>query len=102
MAPGPRADNAGLYVDGFSVTGGEQSRAAGRPGADAPLVARPLHPAQGAIVTEESAAALQALVPQLRIAHIPQAGHNIRRDQFDRYMEVVRASLAEWVATAAS
>ena len=59
-------------------------------------------PAQGAIVTEESAAALQVLVPQLRIAHIPEAGHNIRRDQFDRYMEVVRASLAEWVATAAS
>ena len=59
-------------------------------------------PAQGAIVTEESAAALQALVPQLRIAHIPQAGHNIRRDQFDRYMEVVRAFLAEWAATAAS
>jgi pimeloyl-ACP methyl ester carboxylesterase len=58
-------------------------------------------PARGAIVTEESAAALQALVPQLRIAHIPQAGHNIRRDQFDRYMEVVRAFLAEWAATAA-
>jgi N-formylmaleamate deformylase len=51
-------------------------------------------PALGAIVTQESAAALQALVPHLRIAHIPQAGHNIRRDQFDRYMEVVRAFLA--------
>jgi pimeloyl-ACP methyl ester carboxylesterase len=59
-------------------------------------------PAQGAIVTEESAAALQALVPQLRIEHILEAGHNIRRDQFDRYMEAVRAFLAEWAATAAS
>ena len=59
-------------------------------------------PAQGAIVTEESAAALQALVPQLRIAHIPGAGHNIRRDQFDRYMEVVRAFLTQWAATASS
>ena len=35
-------------------------------------------PAQGAIVSAEGAAALQALVPQLRVAHIPQAGHSIR------------------------
>jgi len=59
-------------------------------------------PTQGAIVTEESAAALQALVPQLRIAHIPGAGHNIRREQFDRYMEIVCAFLPQWAATASS
>lgn len=53
-------------------------------------------PALGAIVSAESAAALQALVPQLRIAHIPQAGHSIRRDQFAHYMDIVRAFLAEW------
>jgi pimeloyl-ACP methyl ester carboxylesterase len=57
-------------------------------------------PAQGALVTEESAAALHALVPQLRIVHIPEAGYNIRRDRFDRYMAVVRAFLAEWAAAA--
>ena len=35
------------------------------------------------------------LVPQLRVAHIAGAGHSIRRDQFDRYMQVVRSFLGE-------
>jgi hypothetical protein len=35
-----------------------------------------------------------------RIVHIPEAGYNIRRDRFDRYMAVVRAFLAEWAAAA--
>jgi len=52
-------------------------------------------PERGAIVTTEGAAALQALVPQLRVAQIDGASHNIRRDQFDRYMQVVRAFLGE-------
>jgi pimeloyl-ACP methyl ester carboxylesterase len=47
-------------------------------------------PAKRAIVTEADAAALQALIPQLRVAHIAGAGHSIRRDQFERYMQVVR------------
>ena len=52
-------------------------------------------PARGAIVSAADAAALQALVPQLRMAHIAGAGHSIRRDQFDRYMQVVRGFLSE-------
>jgi pimeloyl-ACP methyl ester carboxylesterase len=59
-------------------------------------------PARGGMITEESARELQAMVPQLRLAHVPEAGHSIRRDQFDRYMEVVHAFLDEWVATTAS
>jgi pimeloyl-ACP methyl ester carboxylesterase len=55
--------------------------------------------ALGAILTEDGAAALRSLVPQLRVVHIPGAGHNIRRDQFSRYMEVVRDFLAEEAAT---
>ena len=54
-------------------------------------------PERGAIVTEQHAAALQALVPYLRMAHIAGAGHNIRRDQFVRLMEVVRAFFSELV-----
>ena len=50
-------------------------------------------PERGAIVTDESAAALKALVPHLQIAHVPEAGHNIRRDQFGGYMNVVRGCL---------
>ncbi|MGC8781775.1 MAG: alpha/beta fold hydrolase [Anaerolineae bacterium] len=52
-------------------------------------------PDRGAIVKPEDAAALQALVPQVKVVHIPGAGHNIRREQFARYMEVVEAFLAE-------
>ncbi len=52
-------------------------------------------PAAGALVTPDSAAALQALAPQTRVAHIAGAGHSIRREQFGRYIEVVRAFLAE-------
>jgi N-formylmaleamate deformylase len=52
-------------------------------------------PERGAMVDAEGAAALQALIPQLRVDHIPGAGHNIRREQFDRYLEVVRGFLAE-------
>jgi pimeloyl-ACP methyl ester carboxylesterase len=51
-------------------------------------------PERGAIVTEESAAALKKFVPHLEIAHIPGSGHNIRRDQFTRYMGVVQDFLA--------
>ena len=51
-------------------------------------------PALGALVTPESAAALQALAPQTRIAHIAGAGHSIHREQFNRYVEIVRAFLA--------
>jgi pimeloyl-ACP methyl ester carboxylesterase len=57
-------------------------------------------PDRGAIVTAESADALRTLVPQVEVAHIPEAGHNIRRDRFDRYMEVVRAFLSEFGRTA--
>jgi N-formylmaleamate deformylase len=52
-------------------------------------------PARGAIVTPEAATALQKLVPQLRVANIPNSGHSIRRDQFARYLDVVRGFLKE-------
>ena len=54
-------------------------------------------PERGAIVTDESAAALKTLVPHLQIANVPEAGHNIRRDQFACYMDVVRGFLADHI-----
>jgi pimeloyl-ACP methyl ester carboxylesterase len=45
---------------------------------------------RGSALSPEAAAALQKLVPHLDLTHIPGAGHNIRREQFDRYMQVVR------------
>ncbi len=53
-------------------------------------------PALGAIVTDQQAAALQALVPQVRRAHIPAASHNVRRDQFELYLKAISPQLAEW------
>lgn len=49
---------------------------------------------RGALVSPEAAADFQSLVPGARVEHIPGAGHSIRRDQFGRYMEVVRDFLA--------
>jgi N-formylmaleamate deformylase len=57
-------------------------------------------PALQAIVSDKDAAAMKALVPQLRVVHIAGAGHNIRREQFVRYMDVVRSFLEEVNATA--
>jgi pimeloyl-ACP methyl ester carboxylesterase len=53
-------------------------------------------PVMGAALTEPDIAALKALVPQLREEHISGAGHNIRREQFARYMDVVGAFLREF------
>ncbi len=50
---------------------------------------------RGALVTPESAAALQKWVPQLRTVHIPTAGHCIHREQFESYMKVIRLYLKE-------
>jgi N-formylmaleamate deformylase len=57
-------------------------------------------PALEAIVSDEDAAVMKALVPQLRIAHIPEAGHNVRREQFVRYVEIVRTFLSEVTTSA--
>jgi pimeloyl-ACP methyl ester carboxylesterase len=51
-------------------------------------------PALGGLVTTERAEALQSIIPQLQIEHIAQAGHSIRHDQFDKYLNVVQAFLA--------
>ena len=54
---------------------------------------------RGAMVSPERAAEMHRQLSQLQIAHIPGAGHNIRREQFDRFLEVVRSFLARWAAT---
>ncbi len=64
-------------------------------GITCPVLLITADPAKRAIVTDAEAATLQELIPQLRVAHIADAGHSIRRDQFDRYMQVVREFLSE-------
>jgi N-formylmaleamate deformylase len=58
-------------------------------------------PAQGALVTAENARALQELIPGLRVAHIPDAGHCIHRDQLDPSLEAIRGFLAETIGAGA-
>jgi pimeloyl-ACP methyl ester carboxylesterase len=50
---------------------------------------------KGAIVSEKDAAALKQGVPQLEVVHIDGAGHSIRRDQYEKYMEAVKAFLSK-------
>jgi hypothetical protein len=46
------------------------------------------------MISAESAAVFQSFVPQLRVIPIAGAGHNVRREQFGRYMDVMRGFLA--------
>jgi pimeloyl-ACP methyl ester carboxylesterase len=52
-------------------------------------------PDRGGIITDESAASLQTLLPHLQRVHIAGAGHSIRRDRLAPYLEAVRAFLRE-------
>ncbi|CAN5871203.1 alpha/beta hydrolase [soil metagenome] len=51
--------------------------------------------ALGAIVSAETAQTVSALATHLQVAHVAGAGHSIRREQFEPYVRVVRAFLAE-------
>lgn len=53
---------------------------------------------QGALVTAELAAEISRYNPQVRVLHIPGAGHSIRRDQYSAFTEGVQAFLAEVLA----
>jgi pimeloyl-ACP methyl ester carboxylesterase len=52
-------------------------------------------PDRGGIVTPEVAAEAQRLLPSLTVARLSGAGHNVRREQFGRFLEVVHAFLKE-------
>jgi N-formylmaleamate deformylase len=58
-----------------------------------PVLALPADPALGAALTPAGVEALQALVPQTLVETIAGAGHNIRREQFEVYLHVLRAFL---------
>lgn len=50
---------------------------------------------RGSILKPEDVSDLVQLIPQTKVIHFPNAGHNIRRDQFSSYMDVVNAFLKE-------
>lgn len=49
---------------------------------------------KGAIVTAENAQLAAQLSPAVKVAHIPGVGHNLRRENYQMYMELVRSFLA--------
>lgn len=50
-------------------------------------------PSGPAIVTPEIAAEAAALNPHIQLAYLPDAGHNIRREQFDLFVQTIRPFL---------
>lgn len=50
-------------------------------------------PAGPAIITPEIAAEVVALNPHIQLAHIPGAGHSIRREQFELFIQAIRPFL---------
>ena len=49
----------------------------------------------GSIVTPDNAAEAARLNPHVQVVHIPGAGHNVRRDQFDAFIAAVRTFRAQ-------
>jgi pimeloyl-ACP methyl ester carboxylesterase len=58
-----------------------------------PILLITADPDKGAIVTPETAQEAAGLWQEGEVAHISGAGHNIRREQYHAYVEVVRAFL---------
>jgi pimeloyl-ACP methyl ester carboxylesterase len=52
-------------------------------------------PERGAIVTPGIAEEAAEICPSLRVVHIEGAGHNVRREQYESYIRVVRGFLDE-------
>jgi N-formylmaleamate deformylase len=50
---------------------------------------------RGAIVSPEIATEASRINPNIRVVHIPDAGHNIRREQYAPFQSAVRGFLAE-------
>jgi pimeloyl-ACP methyl ester carboxylesterase len=50
-------------------------------------------PERGAIITPELAKMAVSLNPLIQVAHVPDAGHNIRRDNYKAYIDAVCAFL---------
>lgn len=52
-------------------------------------------PDRGALVTPEAAAEARRILPSLKVVHIAGAGHNIRREQYDAFVDAVQTFLRE-------
>jgi N-formylmaleamate deformylase len=53
------------------------------------------NPAKGALVTPEAAQWIRATKSNIKVVRIPHAGHNIRRENYQKYIKAVRTFLKE-------
>ncbi len=51
---------------------------------------------KGALLGEKDVEPIKQWMPHLDVVHIDGAGHNIRRDQYEKYMETVQTFLAKF------
>jgi pimeloyl-ACP methyl ester carboxylesterase len=58
-----------------------------------PMLLVTADPARGAIISPEIAQKAAQVLPTLKVAQIPGAGHNIRRENFNAYMQAVNGFL---------
>jgi pimeloyl-ACP methyl ester carboxylesterase len=65
------------------------------PTVSCPLLLVTADPDKGGIVTPEVAEEAVRLQPKLKVVRLRGAGHNVRREQFDGFVEAVRAFLSE-------
>jgi N-formylmaleamate deformylase len=54
-------------------------------------------PLMGAIVTRDTAYELNRMCRKLQIVNVQGAGHNIRRDQFEIYYDVMKRFLRQQI-----
>jgi pimeloyl-ACP methyl ester carboxylesterase len=54
---------------------------------------------RGAIVDQQHIDRMRQQMPQLQVAHIPGAGHSVRREQPERFLAAIRPFLAAWAAS---
>lgn len=59
-----------------------------------PILLVTADPDKGSIVTPEAAAEAVRILPSLKVVRLSGAGHNIRREQFEGFVQAVRAFLA--------
>lgn len=52
-------------------------------------------PTKGAASGEQDIVKMKEMVPQLQVVHVANAGHNIRREKFGEYMNIVQEFLAD-------
>jgi pimeloyl-ACP methyl ester carboxylesterase len=98
QSPTWHEDELGPWADSklqFRASGGLQFGGDGAPWQDmvsnirCPILLIRADPAKGGGVTEEVAAEVQAVGRDVRVVHLPQAGHNVRREAYDGYMAAV-------------